>query len=614
MTRDETLPAIGERTLPQWLAWRAADHPECVALRQKALGIWQPVTWRQYFEQAGAVAHGLAALGYGPGTHVAILSENRREWVIAQMGIGLARGVCVGVYATSPAGEVGYVLDHSGSVVVICEDQEQADKLIEIRPSLAHVRRVVVMDTRGLRRYGDPWLISFDALIAEGERHRAVHPGLIEANLAAQRLDDIALLVYTSGSTGRPKGAMLSWRNIGTAAESAAANRGFGPHDSCLSYLPLCHVAEQLFSVTLGVGAGLQVNFGESLRTVQADLREIAPTAFLGVPRIWEKMHSLLRVKLEEAGGLRLWLFRRGFAACRPFCDVPPKRRSLKQRLTFLLFYWLVFRPLQQHLGLARARVMLSGAAPISPEVLAFFRTIGLPVCEAFGMTETAALGFIQNPSAFITGSVGPPLAKVEARIAEDGELLMRGPMVFQGYYRDEAATRDALKDGWLHTGDLAEEIGGQYRIVGRKKEVLITAGGKNLSPSELENNLKVSPYIKEAIVCGDRRPYLVALVQIDYDNVANWAEREGIAFTGFKNLAENPAVHALIDAEVARANERVAHVAQVRRFELLTKELDHDDDEMTATQKVRRARIHEKYGAAIDRLYGERIPGAAAD
>jgi long-chain acyl-CoA synthetase len=588
-------------TLVQQLVARAEAEPDRVALRQKEFGIWRPVTWAEYAGEARAVALGLMAEGIKPGDHVGILSENRKEWVIAQMGVAMARAVTVGVYPTSPAREVGYVVEHAGCAVVFCEDQEQADKLLEIRPQLSALRRVVVMDPRGLEISGDPWLASYAALVEVG---RNADTTSIEDNLAAQSLEDVAMIVYTSGSTGPPKGAMITWRNIAHTTASILERSGVGPGDSCLSYLPLCHVAEQLITTCLGIGGGTVVNFGESLRTIQRDLVEVGPTVFLGVPRIWEKMQSTVMMKLAEAGGLRHWLFVRGLAACRSFSDTPPRQRTAPQRLIFLIFYWLVFRAVQNHLGLRRGRLMLSGAAPIGPDVLTFFRTIGLPVREAFGMTETMALGFMQMPDDFKPGTVGPPAPGVTVKIAPDGELLLRGEMVFAGYYRAPDQSAEALRDGWLYTGDLAEMDGTHVRIVGRKKEVLITAGGKNLSPTELENNLKASPYIKEAVVVGDRRAYLGALIQIDQETVATWAEIKGLAFTNFRSLVAEPSVRALVEAEVNAANGRVAQVAQIRRFTLLTKELDHDDDEMTATQKIRRSKIHDKYRALIDSLY----------
>ncbi len=594
-------------TLPQQLAERARSEPNRVALRQKEYGIWRPISWAQYHAEARAFACGLSLDGLAAGDHVAILSENRSEWVIAQMGIAIAGAITVGVYPTSPANEVGYVIGHAQCRFVICEDQEQADKLSALRHTLTGVQRVVVIDPRGIDLESEPWLTSWGAVREAGLAGLPAAGAALDACLAEQVPDDVALVVYTSGSTGPPKGAMITWRNMAHAAVAVREATNLKAGDSCVSYLPLCHVAEQLFTTCIGVGVGTVVNFGESLRTIQRDLVEIGPTIFLGVPRIWEKMQAAVQIRMAEAGGVRRWLFDRGMAACRPFADKPPAARTVRERLTFWLFYWLIFRALQNHLGLRRGRLLLSGAAPIAPDVLTFFRTIGLPVREAFGMTETMALGFMQKPEAFAYGTVGPPLPGVEARIAPDGELLLRGDMVFAGYFRASEQSAETLRDGWLQTGDVAEMVGDQVRIIGRKKEVIITAGGKNLSPAELENNLKVSPFIKEAVVIGDGRPYLTALIQIDYDTVSAWAEQRDLAYTSFKSLAEHDAVHALVDEAVADANTRVAQVAAIRRFVLLTKELDHDDDEMTATQKIRRSKIHEKYADMIDALYRER-------
>ena len=604
MQNNESIPQISKTTLPKLLLWRSINQGNNIAIRQKEFGIWKPLTWKEYMEEATKIASALTTLGVKPGEHVGIISENRKEWIIAQMGIGLARAVCVGIYPTSPAKEIEYIAQNSDCVTIICEDQEQADKLLMIKHSLPNVKRVVIIDIKGMKSYQDSWLINWHEFCTQGESFIFDNPKLVEENLVLQSLNDIALIVYTSGSTGKPKGAMLTWQNISFTAESAISENLFSSADSCVSYLPLCHVAEQLVSVTTGIGAGIEVNFGESLRTVQRDLQEIAPTVFLGVPRIWEKMHSSLQVKLDEAGGIRRWLFKQAISLCEPFSEKPRSSWTFKERILYLLFYIAVFRALQNHLGLRYARILISGSAPISPSLLRFFRTIGLPICEAFGMTETTALGFMQDKENLISGTVGFPYPGVEAKIADDGELLMKGPMIFAGYYKDPESTSKSLKNGWLHTGDLAEIISKQFRIVGRKKEIIITAGGKNLSPSELENNLKTSPYIKEAIVCGDRRPYLSALIQIDYENVANWAERKDIAFTNYKNLAENSEVSKLIDEHVNSANSKVANVARIKKFVILMKELDHDDDEMTATQKVRRKNILDKYDDIITSIY----------
>ncbi len=426
-------------------------------------------------------------------------------------------------------------------------------------------------------------------------------------------MDDTALMIFTSGSTGRPKAAMLSYGNVAAMARGADAIYRCTPADSTVSYLPLCHVAEQIYTVNLPLRSGAVVNFAESLRTVQSDLREIAPTLFLGVPRIWEKLHASIEIKVRETGGLRRKLYERALAATLPFADLPPERWSLLQKLTHGLWWWLVLRALTNFIGLRNCRMALSGAAPIAPDMLRFFRALGVPIREGYGMTETAGVATVQRSAASPVGTVGSAIPGVELKIAEDGELLVRGPTVFKGYYRNEAATREAVDaEGWLHTGDVAERVptpesaahGDEVRIVDRKKDIMITAGGKNIPPSEIENALKFSAYVKEAIVVADRRPFVAALIQIDYDTVGKWAEEQGLAYTHFRSLAEHPRVRELVQAEVDRVNARMPQVQQVRKFHLLTKELDHDDGEVTATMKVKRKSIAEKYADAIEALY----------
>ncbi len=596
-----TLP---ELTLPQMLAQNAERLGARTAIRQKDYGIWNPTSWRSYFERSADLAHGLRALGVGRGGHVAVLSENRIEWVLAQMGAGLCDAVTVGVYATSPANEVGYVLEHSGAEVVICEDQEQVDKVIEVRDSLPALHRIVVIEPKGMRSYPADLVISFAQLESDGAADRARAPGLVPETLARQGLDDIALMIYTSGSTGKPKGAMLSYRNLRAQAFAVQQTLGLSARDTHLSYLPLCHVAEQMLTTMTPVYAGSRVDFGESLRTVHEDLREVAPTTFLGVPRIWEKMHSSIHIGVLEASGLRKAIYERALRACEGFANVPPARRSLRQKATFQFYYWLVFRALQNFVGLRRARLVLTGAAPISPKIVQYFRTIGLPLIEVYGATETSGVALAQRLDRLEPGSVGVPIPNAEVRIGEQGELQMRGETVFAGYYRNPEATAQAMRDGWLHTGDVVSQTDGQFRIVDRLKDIMITAGGKNLSPSEIENTMKSSPFIKECIVIGERRKFVSALIQIDAEIVGKWAEEQGLAYTTYRSLVENPRVVALIDSEVQAHNASLAQVAQVRKFHLLAKELDHDDDEVTATMKVRRANIFKKYDPEIEALY----------
>jgi long-chain acyl-CoA synthetase len=600
-----TLPS---RTLPQMLAEHARQRPHALALRQKDYGIWQPLDWATYYRRARHVGLGLRAVGLPPGGHVGVISENRVEWVLAQLGAGLVGAVTVGVYPTSPTPEVAYVLAHADVDVVVCEDQEQTDKVLAALDQLPRVQRIVVMERKGLRNTPPEHrdrVIAFDELEALGERESATQSGVIEEVLATQTLDDLALMIYTSGSTGKPKGAMITYANIRAVVPGIVDRLGLDAHSSHLSYLPLCHVAEQMLTVFCPLYLGSTVSFGESIRTVQEDLRELAPTLFLGVPRIWEKLHSAISIKMQETGRLRRALFEWAMRRCEPFCEKAASQRSWRERLLFGLCWWLVFRALNNFIGLRKARIALTGAAPIPPAVVRFFRTMGVPLIEVYGLTESTGMITGQHPERVRIGTVGEPTLGVEYRIGDQGELLVRGGMVFAGYYKNPEATAQAIRDGWLHTGDVVrEEEGGVLRIVDRLKDIMITAGGKNLTPSEIENTMKASPYIKECIVVAEGRKYVSALIQIDYETVGKWAESQRLPFTHFRSLAESPAVRALIEAEVQRGNAQLAQVAHIRRFHLLTKELDHDDGEVTATMKVRRASIYQAYAREIEAMY----------
>jgi long-chain acyl-CoA synthetase len=596
---------LPELTLPQMLREHARQRPNDLALRQKDFGIWQPISWADYYRRACHFGLGLKALGIQPGGHVAILSENRAEWVIGQMGIGIIQAICVGVYPTSPWSEVAYILEHSDTELVICEDQEQTDKIIEAWPELPKLKQNVVIDMKGLRHYQRDRLTSFEEIEKLGADYQQQHPELVDQLLDSQRMDDTALMIYTSGSTGRPKGAMISWGNLHAAAPGLIDLLGLGTKDSSLSYLPLCHVAEQAFTNIGPLYVGSTVSFGESLRTVQEDLREIAPTFFLGVPRIWEKLHASIYIKMQETGRFRQALFAWAMRACEPLAAKAREQRSLRERVTFTVCYLLIFRALQNYIGLRRCRIAMTGAAAIAPEILRFFRIIGVPLVEIYGLTETTGVVTGQRPEQAVLGSVGKAVLGTEVRLGEHDEILIRGGLVFKGYYKNDAATAESIRDGWLHTGDVGAWIDGQLRIIDRLKDIMITAGGKNLSPSEIENTMKASPYIKECMILAEGRRYVAALIQIDFETTAKWAEQQGLAYTTFRSLAEHPRINSLIQEEVDKGNARLAQVAQIKRFHLLTKELDHDDDEVTATMKVRRSSIYKKYGDVIEALYG---------
>ena len=597
-----TLPDL---TLPQMLRERARTDAQRIAIRQKDFGIWKPFTWAQYHQRASHLGLGLKALGLPAGGHVGVIAENRIEWVLAQMGAGLVGAVTVGVYPTSPTNEVAYVVGHADIEIMVCEDQEQTDKLLAALPELPRLKKIVVMETKGLRSFA-PEVRQFITTFDEVEQLGAAsgQQSIIDEALARQRLDDVGLMIYTSGSTGKPKGAMISYRNIRGVVPGIVERLELSQGTTHLSYLPLCHVAEQMLTSFVPVYIGSQVNFGESIRTVQEDLREVAPTMFLGVPRIWEKLHAAIHIKLQETGGLRRALFHKAYNACKPLAEKPRSAWSATDKLTFAASYWLIFRALQNFIGLRNAHVALTGAAPIPPDVVRFFRVLGVPLIEVYGLTESTGMVTGHRLDHVAVGTVGVPTLGVEHRIADNGELQLRGNMVFAGYYKNPEATASSIVNGWLHTGDVVREEQGQIKIVDRLKDIMITAGGKNLTPSEIENTMKGSPFIKECIIVAEARKFVGALVMIDYETVGKWAEARRIPFTHYRSLVEHPEVRGLIDAEINQGNQRLAQVSQIRKFHLLTKELDHDDGEVTATMKVRRASIYKTYAAEIEALY----------
>ena len=597
---------LPESTLPQMLRERARSDAQRIAIRQKDFGIWKPFTWASYYERASHFGMGLRCIGLGAGGHVGVIAENRIEWVLTQMGTGLVGGVTVGVYPTSPTPEVAYVVGHADIEVMVCEDQEQTDKLLEALPNLPKLRKIVVMETKGLRSFTSEqraMILTFEEIEQLGAKQGDLQ--WIDTALKVQTLNDIGLMIYTSGSTGKPKGAMISYRNIRGVVPGIVQRLHMHAGTTHLSYLPLCHVAEQMLTTFCPIYLGSQVNFGESIRTVQEDLREIAPSMFLGVPRIWEKLHSSISIKMQETGGWRQRLFDRAFAACAPLAEKARSKWTLSERLRFGTYYWLILRSLQNFIGLREAQVALTGAAPIPPDVVRFFRVIGVPLIEVYGLTESTGMVTGHELNHVQVGTVGIPTMGVTHRIDPvTGEFQIHGDMVFTGYYKNPEATAQTVQDGWLHTGDVAREENGQLKIVDRLKDIMITAGGKNLTPSEIENTMKGSPYIKECIVVADGRKFVSALIQIDYETVGKWAETQRIAFTHFRSLVEDERVRQLIDGVIAQGNARLAQVSQIRKFHLLTKELDHDDGEVTATMKVRRSSIYKTYAPEIEALY----------
>ena len=609
---------IGYRTVAAMVRQWAEKSPDGVAMRDKEFGIWQEITWSQVYETILEAAHGLLALGVETGDRVSIHSEDRPEWVILDLATVAMRGITVGLYPTNPSAEVEYLLNDSGAKVHLAEDQEQADKVMEVIDRLPELTSIIHLEPRGFRQWrDDDRFIFWEDFLDLGRRHRAENPGAVERIMASAEEDDVMTLVYTSGTTGPPKGAMLTNGNVTFCIDNLVNNQErlgseepVGPDDILLTYLPLCHVAERIFSTWTLAGNGPTLNFAESIDTVQQNLREIQPTIFFAVPRIWERIHAGILIRLSDATFLKkvlgkpsMWAARRiGHARVAHGGSFTPSSRML-----YWIFNVLYFRSLKERIGLRRCRYAASGAAPIAPEVLEFFMGLGLNVYELYGMTENSAVGTVNYPGRAKVGTVGEPYIEGTVRIDEEtGEIQTKHDGNFKGYWRKPEKTAETFtEDGWLRTGDVGVWVDGTHiKIVDRMKDVIITSGGKNVSPSEIENTLKVSPFIKEAMVIGDGRKYLCALLAIEYDTVGDWATRRGIPYTTYRDLAEKPEVIELMQQVVNETNEKFAHVEHIRKFRMIPKELDHEDGELTATQKLKRSAMADQFGELIEDMY----------
>lgn len=618
-------PGDGVKTLASRVRAFAEQDPYRVCMREKRFGIWQDITWADYWDKVELVAHGLYALGIRPGDRVGIHSENRPEWLYADVGITALRAITMGLYPTNPAPEVAYLLQDSGSRILIAEDQEQVDKALAVVDECPDLEWIVYLEPRGVRDYDHPKLMPLEDLLDRGRAHRGEDPELLARLAQDAEEDDVVTLIYTSGTTGPPKGAMLTNRNVSFGIDILVFSGGlFDPpasqDDVTLSYLPLCHVAERAATVWNNAGAGVTVHFAESIETVQANLKEVQPTLFFAVPRIWEKIAAGIQIRMFSASRLK----KLNYALWMKVASIIGERRvandgahTLLTRLLYALGYPFLFRALRDRVGMRKVRAAGSGAAPIAPEVLQFFFGIGVPIYEIYGMTENAAVATVNRRGRVKLGTVGEPQPGTELRIDETtGEILTRHPGVFKGYWNKLEQTAETLDaDGWLHTGDVGEWVDGTHvRIVDRIKDIIITAGGKNISPSEIENHLKTSPFVKEAMVIGDRQAYLTALIGIELDTVADWAQRRQLPYTTYRDLTEKPEVLKLVQGLVAGTNERFARVEQMRKFRMIPKELDHEDGELTATQKVKRSSLNDMFGHLINDMYGNGTEHAGGD
>ena len=603
----EEIQASGGVTPSRRLRDIASRFPERIAFRDKKFGIWNEISYKEFWLQVNYVGCALNYFGIGKSDKVAIHSENRPEWLISDIGAQAIGAISVGLYPTNPPAEVKYLLGHSESQILFAEDQEQVDKALEVLQDLPDLKKIIYFEDKGLFRYESEKLMKWEDFLEIGKKEFEKDKEFVNSRIDEIKSEDIALMIYTSGTTGPPKGSMLSHGNLEWVS-SIIPEISFTPgidNPEYLSYLPLCHVFGRLVDEIIGINTIGTINFAESIDTVQQDLAEIQPSIFPAVPRILERMHAGTLVRMRDASRLKQLLFK----TASYFGNITAKRRlknpnDFIAKITNFLAQMIAFRSLRKKLGLLNIDNAVSGAAPISPEILRFFMSLGVPIYEGYGMTENSAIATGNTPDKVKLGTVGTPQAGTELKLAADGEILVRHPGVFKGYYKNEEATKEVIdEDGWLYTGDVGEYDGEFLKIVDRKKDIIITSGGKNVSPSEIENNIKTSPFIKEAIVIGDDRKFLSALIGIEYDIVSNWALRKNIAHTTYRNLSENEEVQNLIWDEIQKANEYTSSL-QIRKFRMLTKELDHEDGDLTATQKAKRNVIMEKFSDLIEDMY----------
>lgn len=597
---------MAEKTLPQFLLRNARQWPRDVAMREKENGIWQQWTWEQYLDEVRALALGLVALGFDKGDKLAILSDNRPQVYWMMMAVQIVGGTPVPLYQDSISRELAYVIDHADATMVLAEDQEQVDKVLDIKDRLPQVCRIIYDDPKGMRHYTDTALISLVELQDKGRQLDTTRPDLFDTLVMAGKPDDVALISYTSGTTGAPKGAMLSHYNLIAAVQGMLEVESYSRTDETLAYLPPAWVGDTFWSLAASLLVGFRVNCPERPETVQENIREIAPHFLVAPPRIWENLVSQVQVKMDDASFVKRRLYNLympvGYEVARRRMEKRPL--SAWQRCIHALGEFFIFGPLRDHLGFRHIRSAYTGGAALGPEVFLFFRALGINLKQVYGQTE-CGVSCVQRDDRVALGTVGTPFPNVDIQLSDEGEVIVHGPCVFLGYYKNPEATASTIRDNWLYSGDAAFfDQQGQLVIIDRLKDVTALANGAKFAPQFIENKLKFSPYIKEAVAVGQDRPYVAAMINIDMENVGKWAERRQVAYTTYLDLAQKSEVYALIAQEVERVNRDLDEAMQIKRYVLLHKELDADDEEVTRTRKVRRGFVARKYAAIIDALF----------
>lgn len=606
--RKTILVVTPEMTLPKLLVEKAARYGDRkVAMREKEFGIWRPITWKDYLENVKFLCLGLVELGLRPGDKVAIIGDNRPEWVWAELAALSAGGIVVGLYQDSLLDEVLYIIDHSDSTFVIGEGQEEVDKFLAIKSQVPKVKRLVWDDPKGMRRYDDPSLISLAEVHSIGKRLDNERPGLFEDMVARGKGEDTALLFYTSGTAALPKGALLSHFNLLKMAQNLMAVDPRSDEEEFVSFLPLAWIGEQMMSVSCGLSVGLTVNMPEEPETARENIREVAPHAIFAPPRIWESMVRETLVKIEDSTFLKRFLYRRAMNVGYRLADCKFARKPTPWWLRWAgkLSYWLVYRPVVDDLGLIRVRHAYTGGAALGPDQFRFFHALGVNLKQIYGQTEISGISVLHRDDDIKFDTCGKPIPETDVTIADTGEICSRSPCVFKGYYKMPEETARTLREGWLHSGDSGYiEDNGHLVVIDRSKDVMVALDGSKVSPQYLENKLKFSPFIKDAMVIGHQRPFVTAIICVDYGTVGKWAEDRNIPYTSYQELSQKPEVYDLVQKQVVKVNSSLPRVAKIHKFVNLYKEFDADDDELTRTRKLRRAFVEERYRDVIEALY----------
>lgn len=594
------------RTVAQMFWTRVTQWSDKTAMRKKQYGIWQPITWADFGEQARGIGMSLDAMSVGKGDVVCVLSNTLPEWMYVDMGVQCIGAVCAGIYPTDAAAQVEYLVNDSACRVIFVEDEEQLDKVLTIRGNCPTLEKIVIFDMEGLEQFNDPMAVSFADFVAEGRKQR--DDARWDQLLQVAQPDDLAILVYTSGTTGPPKGAMISHNNLVFQVVNGTQLLPQEVDGERMAFLPLCHVAERTLTY-FSLYTGNIANFVENPETVFENIQEIQPTTFFAVPRIWEKLFSTINIAVKDATGFQKAAYKTALDWGYAVADrkLEGEEPTAFEKLRFRIGEFLVLRNIKTLMGLSRVEWVGTGAAPISPELIRWYMALGIEMLELYGQTENSGLATTNVPGDIKLGFVGKSVPYGETKISPEGEILLKGQHIFMGYRGQPEKTAETVVDGWLHTGDVGQmDNQGYVKITDRMKDIIITAGGKNITPSEIENELKFSPYVADAVVIGDRRKYLTALVMLDQENVEKFAQDNDIPFTSFASLARAEQVIDLIDGVIEDANTKFAQVETIKKFRLIDKQLDPEDEEVTPTMKLKRSFVEKKYQELIDGMYSE--------